>query len=89
MPGEYSLYQNYPNPFNPVTHFEFWIANFGFASIKIYDVLGNEVKTLVKHDLHPGIYEIEWDASNYPSGIYFYTLSAGEFSETRKAVLIK
>jgi flagellar hook assembly protein FlgD len=59
------------------------------ASLQIYDILGREVATLVNEQLRPGTYEVEWDASNYPSGIYYYRLSAGNYFETRKMVLIK
>ena len=60
-----------------------------FTSIKVYDILGNEITTLVNQQLTPGTYSVNWDASNFPSGVYFYRLSAGEFTETNKMILLK
>ena len=81
--------QNYPNPFNPVTHLEFGIPELEFVSLKVYDVLGNEIKILVNENKSPGTYSFEFDGSNLPSGIYYYKLSAGEFSEVKKMTLLK
>jgi M6 family metalloprotease-like protein len=89
VPRQYSLGQNYPNPFNPTTTITFFVGMHGHMSIRIYDVLGREVATLVDGKKSPGIYEIVWDASHFASGIYFYSLRAGEFSQVRKMVLIK
>lgn len=89
VPGKFLLYQNYPNPFNPTTHFRFEIAELGYAKLTIYDALGREVTTLVNEQLRPGIYEAEWDGSNYSSGVYYYKLLAGSFTQTRKMVLIR
>jgi len=95
VPKSFSLGQNYPNPFNPNTSFEFQIAEFGFVSLDIYDALGRRVETLVSSELKPGVYKINWNAANYPSGVYFYRLAAGNPSasfrviETRKMVLVK
>jgi N-acetylneuraminic acid mutarotase len=89
IPKVFELKQNYPNPFNPVTHFEFRIARSGFASLKIYDILGREIAVLVNEKLNPGTYKAEWNASSFPSGVYFYRLSAADFSQTKKMVLIK
>ncbi|HEY3249634.1 MAG TPA: T9SS type A sorting domain-containing protein [Ignavibacteria bacterium] len=89
VPESFKLEQNYPNPFNPITHFRFRIADLEFISLKIYDILGKEIAVLVNGKMKPGIYEADWDASNYPSGVYFYTLKAGSFSETRKMVFVK
>ncbi|MCI0715416.1 MAG: T9SS type A sorting domain-containing protein [Chlorobi bacterium] len=86
---KFELHQNYPNPFNPVTNFEFRITEFGFVDISIYDILGKQIKTFVSGNLHAGIHEIRWDASNYPSGVYFYKLSTGDYSDTKKMILIK
>ena len=83
------LKQNYPNPFNPVTHLEFGISNLGFVSLKIYNVLGNEVKTLVNENKPAGSYKIEFDGSDLPGGVYFYKLEAGDFSETKRMILLK
>lgn len=87
---KYSLLQNYPNPFNPVTNLEFEIKDLGFVSLKVYDILGNEVSVLVNELKPSGSYKTEWDASEYPSGIYFYTLSVnGKFAETKSMMLLK
>ena len=89
IPNSYSLSQNYPNPFNPITVISFRLAVNSFTSIKIYDILGREITTLVNEMLSPGTYEVEWNAGNYSSGVYYYKLSAGEYKETRKMILIK
>ncbi len=91
----YSLSQNYLNPFNPITRIRFSIpaVETGFkpvyTKIVIYDILGKEMAILVNEELQPGTYEAEWNATNYPSGIYFYKILAGEFSETKKMILVK
>lgn len=89
VPGEFSLFQNYPNPFNPTTQFGFRIADFGLVRLTVFDAIGREVEVLVNQQLQPGTYEINWDASVYPSGVYYYRLEAGDFSETKKMILIK
>jgi len=94
IPKEFSLYQNYPNPFNPVTMIHFDIpASKGSgeiaAMLTIYDALGREISTLINEKLSPGTYETEWDASYYPSGVYFYKLTAGDYTKTKKMILIK
>lgn len=89
LPGKYSLSQNYPNPFNPVTNLEFGIPKLGFVSLKIYDVLGKEVATLVNENLSPGTYKYSFNASNLSSGIYFYRIKAGDFVQTRTMMLLK
>ncbi|MBL0106139.1 MAG: choice-of-anchor D domain-containing protein [Ignavibacteria bacterium] len=89
VPEKFSLSQNYPNPFNPVTNLEFGIAELGFVSLKVFDVLGKEVITLVNEKLSPGVYEAEFDGSSLSSGIYFYKLEAGDFIETKRMILIK
>jgi hypothetical protein len=85
----YDLGQNFPNPFNPATHVRFSISNLGFVTLKIYNIIGKEVATLIKEEMKPGSYTIRWDASEFPSGIYFSRLLAGTFSATRKLVLLK
>ncbi len=89
MPKEFALMQNYPNPFNPITNIEFQIKEYGFVSLKIFDLLGNEIATLVDEEKSSGEYKVEFDASGLTSGIYFYQVTAGDFSETKKLVLLK
>ncbi len=89
IPNQYSLSQNYPNPFNPATNIKFQIPKAGFVNLIVYDALGREVSTLVNEQLNPGTYGIDWNASNYPSGVYYYKLIAGRFSETKKMILMK
>jgi hypothetical protein len=91
LPNDISfrLFQNYPNPFNPITNIGFRIAEFGFVSLKVYDVLGKEVATLINEEKYPGSYEVEFDGSNLSSGIYFYRLTADNFTQTKKLILLK
>jgi len=89
VPSEFSLSQNYPNPFNPNTVISYQLAVNSFVSLKIYDAMGREVETLINVKQIAGSYELEWNAGNFPSGIYFYELTAGEFAETRRMILIK
>ena len=86
---DYILNNAYPNPFNPTTKIIFQISDFGFVSLKVFDVLGNEVATLVDEEKSIGSYEVDFNASNLPSGVYFYQLSAGEFVQTKKMLLLK
>jgi len=94
-PVEYSLSQNYPNPFNPSTKIRFTIAppnlpkGEAFVSLKVYDVLGNEVATLVSEEKPAGRYTVEFDGSNLSSGIYLYQIIAGNFVQTKKMILLK
>jgi len=85
----FSLYQNYPNPLNPVTKISYSIPEMSPVTIKVYDILGNEVTTLVNKEQGAGFYEVELDAKGLTSGIYFYSLTAGIFTETRKMILMK
>ncbi len=89
IPTEFILHQNYPNPFNPSTKIEFQIPETGLISLKVYDILGREVTTLINEHMQPGKYIIDFDASTLASGIYFYTLSGGEFILTKKMILLK
>jgi len=89
IPSEFSLMQNYPNPFNPSTFIKFHLAKDGMTSLKVYDILGKEVATLVDQHLFAGSYTVQFNADNFSSGIYFYRLSAGSFSETKRMTLIK
>lgn len=88
-PLYYSLSQNYPNPFNPSTVISYQLPVMSRVTLKVYDVLGREIKTLVDKLEAPGKREVKFDGSNLPSGIYFYSLHAGNYSETKKLVLIK
>ena len=89
IPSSFSLSQNYPNPFNPVTNLEFGISDLGFVSLEVYDVLGKEVAMLVNEKLSPGKYKVEFDGSGFSSGVYFYRLTAGDFTETKRMMLVK
>jgi hypothetical protein len=88
-PKEYYLAQNYPNPFNPTTSLQFTISSQQVVSLKVYDILGNEIATLVNEEKPAGEYEVEFNGEGLSSGMYFYTLKAGEFSETKKMILLK
>ena len=88
-PLEYVLEQNYPNPFNPSTKIRFQISDIGFVSLKVYDIIGKEIATLVNEVISPGGYEYEFDATNFTSGMYFYKMRAGSFIETKKMILLK
>jgi hypothetical protein len=88
-PTSFMLSQNYPNPFNPSTTFEYSIAKQSSVLIRIYDLIGNEIETLVNEEKPVGTYELTWNASNLPSGVYFYQLQAGDFVETKKMILMK
>jgi hypothetical protein len=89
LPSVFRLEQNYPNPFNPSTTFRYSIPNGSKVIIKVYDILGNEIKTLVNEEKSAGSYELTFNAVNLPSGVYFYRLQAGSFVETKKMMLIK
>ena len=94
IPSDYKLFQNYPNPFNPLTKIRFSLPNPSSGEgpgvrLVVYNVLGKEVATLVNETLAPGNYEVEWNASNHPSGIYFYRLTAGDYTEAKKMILTK
>ena len=88
-PEKFSLQQNYPNPFNPFTSIKYQISNSSFITLKIYDILGNEIETLVNERQMPGAYEVGWNADNYSTGVYFYKLTSGSFTDTKKMLLIK
>lgn len=89
IPLEYALLQNYPNPFNPVTVINYQLPKTSNVKLSIYDALGREVNVLVNKSQNEGNHNVEWDASNYPSGVYFYRLEAGSFVSTKKMILIK
>lgn len=89
LPQDYNLSQNFPNPFNPATKITFSLPKEGFVTLKVYNTLGQEVKTLVNEIHRAGNHEVDFDAPNLPSGVYFYKLSAGSFLSTKKMVLLK
>lgn len=89
IPTRYLLEQNYPNPFNPATTFSYQVSTTSFVTLKVFDVLGREVATLVNTELHPGSYQTNFDASHLTSGVYIYQLRAGDVVQTKKMVLAK
>ena len=94
IPIQFALEQNYPNPFNPFTTIKFSIpfietGHAPYVQLKVYNVLGTEVATLIHEEKSVGTYEVEFDASNLPSGVYFYRLQAGSFRETKKMLILK
>jgi hypothetical protein len=94
IPSSFNLFQNYPNPFNPNTKIRYTIPSVGtslmkFVQLKIYDILGREVTTLVNENQQPGNYEVTFNTTNLSSGVYLYKLTAGSFSATKKMILLK
>jgi hypothetical protein len=89
VPDGYSLAQNYPNPFNPTTTIRFEVPKSGFVTLKVYDITGKMIETLVSENLKAGTKEVIFDAANLPSGVYFYSMISGSFKETRKMILVK
>jgi hypothetical protein len=89
LPTAFVLRQNYPNPFNPSTTIEFALPQAGYVNLSVFNVIGQEVATLTAGDHAVGTFKATWDASGLPSGIYFYRLTAGEYVQTKKAVLMK
>jgi hypothetical protein len=89
IPTEFSLAQNYPNPFNPSTTITFSIPNEQLVSLKVFNSLGEEVANLVNENKPIGNYSVSFDASELPSGVYFYKISAGNFVETKKMILLR
>ena len=89
LPTEYFLSQNYPNPFNPATKIKYGVKERNNIKIAIFNTIGEEVKILANELKEPGSYEIEFNASSLPSGVYFYRLQAGDFVQTRKMILLK
>jgi photosystem II stability/assembly factor-like uncharacterized protein len=92
-PKTFSLSQNYPNPFNPTTKIKFCIPNYSderteVVKLIVFDILGREIATLVNEKLSPGIYEVDWNGSNFNSGVYFYRIEAGSFIETKKMIIL-
>ncbi|HWQ81081.1 MAG TPA: T9SS type A sorting domain-containing protein [Ignavibacteria bacterium] len=89
IPSSYALSQNYPNPFNQTSIFKFQCSMKGHVNVSVYDIAGREVRTLVNETLQPGTYEVRFDGSGLNSGVYFVRMTAGDFTETRKTVLLK
>jgi hypothetical protein len=89
LPSEYCLNQNFPNPFNPRTNISFLLPKSGNVSLKIFNIVGQDIATLVNEKMDVGSFNIDFDASNLNSGIYFYRLVAGKFTETKKMILLK
>jgi hypothetical protein len=89
VPVKYYLHQNYPNPFNPITKIGFELPQAANVSLVIYDILGREIEKIVNDNLKAGIYEVEWNAVNYPSGVYFYKLVSDTYFESKKMILVK
>lgn len=89
IPGKYDLSQNFPNPFNPSTSIRFAIPKSSFVTLKVYDMLGREVATLVNQELNAGTFEYSFDGSKLTSGVYFYRIDAGDFTEIKKMMLVK
>jgi hypothetical protein len=88
-PAEFQLYQNYPNPFNPSTTIKFQIPQSSFVTLKIFDLLGREVATLVNEEMKPGSYERQFGGTWLASGVYLYRLQEGSFSQTKKLLLLR
>ncbi len=88
LPTDFRLEQNYPNPFNPSTNISFSIPSKGFVTLKIYDLLGRQVATIVSEQMPAGSHTRRWDATDVPSGVYFYRLRVGSLTQTKKMVLI-
>lgn len=89
LPVEFSLAQNYPNPFNPDTNFEFQLARAGLVSLRLYDLSGKEVATVIHQELSAGRHRVQWNAGPLASGVYVYRLQVGPLSESKKLVLMK
>lgn len=89
LPKQFSLSQNYPNPFNPTTNIKFEIPKSEFVNIRVFDIVGREVKELVNQNMSAGEYKVDFDGSSLESGVYFYRITAGSFVETRKMILVK
>lgn len=89
VPDRFSLSQNYPNPFNPLTNIQFEVPKAGNVKLTVFDALGREVTSLVNQNMDAGSYKVDWNASEFPSGVYFYRIETGDFTQTRKMILIK
>jgi flagellar hook assembly protein FlgD len=89
VPREFSLEQNYPNPFNPLTKIRFALPTAETVKIDLYNNLGQKIQSILNSQYRAGYHEIDFDGSNLPSGVYFYKMTAGKFSEVKKMILVK
>jgi len=89
IPEKFELKQNYPNPFNPETNIEFTLPESDYLKLSVFDITGKEIEMLVDQQLRSGTYKVLWNASSYPSGVYFYSIYTKSFSVTRKMILTK
>jgi len=89
LPGTFQLYQNYPNPFNPTTSIKYQTPSTSLVTVKVFDVLGREVATITRETMEPGTHSITWNSSGLPSGVYFYRMTAGAFTATRKLLMLQ
>ena len=89
LPTEFKLDQNYPNPFNPTTRIDFQLPEKKFVSLKIYDIQGNLVATLVSEQMNAGFHSVQWNANGHASGVYFYRFTADSFVATKRLLLLK
>ena len=89
IPQNFRLEQNYPNPFNPSTTIRYSLPERGEIELVVYDALGKQIETLISGDHDAGVYEVDFDATGLTSGVYFYQIKSGSFTETRKLVLMK
>jgi hypothetical protein len=89
LPSEYALEQNYPNPFNPSTNFRFKLAEAGLTTLKIYNLLGQQVAEVLNEFMNPGTYDIRFDAEGLASGIYFYRIRVNDYSASKKMILVR
>jgi hypothetical protein len=89
VPGMFWLGQNFPNPFNPSTEISFSVGSREVVSLRVYDLLGREIATLVNEELPAGVYRVRWEAKNVAGGVYYYSLRAGNYHEVKKMVLVR
>jgi len=88
-PSDFYISQNYPNPFNPTTIINYSVPTRTFVSLKVFDILGREIKTLVNEEISAGNYSVNFNGAYLSSGVYFYTISAGDFKQVKKLILLK